>query len=123
MTQYQLTELEAAVVGRNPLLATRLIPGLSQHEIGAKLRTARLTGNLQIVSALYSWRNGTVFDQPLMVSKTGFFPGEVYQYIDLDRAIRHMESHKRCIFTSSPELAGRYLPVFGMVPRIGSLWT
>jgi hypothetical protein len=112
MAQYRLDQLEAAVIARNPLLATRLRPPLSEAEIKTMLEKAKVIGAALPVVALYSWRNGTIFDQPLMSSKTGFFPAGVYQFIDLERAIQHMKSHDECIFASTPSLAGRYLPVF-----------
>lgn len=105
-------ELETALFERNPLLEQRLGPPLSESGIKAVLKNAGLGAEAPPIVALYSWRNGTVLDQALMTSKTGFFPGEIYQLIKLDKAILHMDGHNETLFTSSPELAGRFLPVF-----------
>lgn len=79
------------------------------------LKRARITGAIQIITELYTWRNGTVFDEPLRLSKSGFFPGAIYQFIDLERAIGHMKAYGECVCNCSPELANmskRFLPVF-----------
>jgi hypothetical protein len=115
MIKYRLDALEAAIAGRNPLLADRLKAPLSESDVKMILQKAKIVGAVDSVIALYSWKNGTVFDEILMASKTGFFPGGIYQFIDLKKAIEHMRGYRECVCSCFPKLAnfgGRYLPVF-----------
>lgn len=115
MIKQRLAKLEAAVVERNPLLAQRLRPPLSDSQIRTVLKRAKIEGSTEPAVALYSWKNGTVFDEVLRLSKTGFFPGEHYQFIDLEKAIEHMRGYRECVCNCFPKLAGlgrRYLPLF-----------
>ena len=110
-----MIELEAAVFERNLLLAERLRPGLSEKQIVTMLNRANIKGAIEPIIGLYSWRNGTVFDQQLMSSKSGFFPHEVYQFIELKRAIADMNAYADCMCKCFPKIAdlvGRYFPVF-----------
>ena len=115
MTKYRLDELGRAVFKRNPLLAAKLKPPLSGPEVKMMLKRAEVVGSIDPLIALYTWRNGTIFDQSLMESKTGFFPGAIYQFIDLEKAIEHMRAYRDCVCSCFPKLAnlgGRYFPIF-----------
>ncbi len=115
MNDYNLLELEAALFRRNPLLEERLRPPLEDESINTLLKKAGVSGPTAQIRALYSWRNGTVFDEILMRSKTGFFPEATYQFIGLDQAINHMKAYDACVCTCVPELtslASTYFPVF-----------
>jgi hypothetical protein len=115
MINYRLDELERSVRKRNPLLADRLNSPLSNSDVKMMLRRSKVVGAMDPVLALYTWKNGTIFDQALMVSKTGIFPGTVYQFIDIKKAIEHMKAYRECVCSCFPKLANlgrRYFPVF-----------
>ena len=115
MPRYRLNELEVALVKRNPLLTQKLRPPLSESDICAILKRAKMVGAIEPIIALYTWHNGTIWDDVLMKSKSGFFPGEVYQFVDLEKAIGHRRSYAECVCSYFPKLANlaeRYLPVF-----------
>ena len=115
MAKYRLDELECAVLKRNPLLTSSLKSPLSDSDVKMMLKRAKVVGAIDPVVALYTWRNGTTFDQTLMVSKTGFFPEADYQFIDLVKAIEHMRAYRECVCSCFPKLANlgrRYFPIF-----------
>jgi hypothetical protein len=114
MSTYPFKELEAAAVNRNPLLADRLRPGLLQKDIHTALERAKVKGAAKVVTELYSWKNGTLWDQQLALSKTGLFPGASYNLSDLKRAIVDTGSLKVYWkeFPKLRPLARRYFPAF-----------
>jgi hypothetical protein len=108
-----LTDLEVGSVGRNPLLAARLKPGLAPDAIQRALRRGRVAGPIGPIIELYSWKNGTVLDPQLARSKSGFFPGHPFYLLDLEMALGHFD-HARAAARSNPRLLGgaSYFPVF-----------
>lgn len=110
-----LDELERAATSYNPLLKTRLQPGLPEARIRQALRRAKITGRPidQLVS-LYTWRDGTRIDTELALSKVGFFPSHPYYFVSLDYALAYLGFFKEAA-KNLPKLAEaveRYLPIF-----------
>lgn len=114
MNTYLLKELEAAVAVRNPLLAEKLQPGLSEKKICALLKLANINGAISFITQLYCWKNGTLRDRALMVSKIGMFPNTTYYLSDLSRAIVDMKAFKDYWkdFPKLFPLRERYFPAF-----------
>ena len=87
-----MRRLEKAISRRNPLLADRLKPGLPESDIQEALNRANVTGAIEPVIELYSWRNGTSLDESTPMEEASFFPEDVYQFIDLQMAIERWKS-------------------------------
>jgi len=114
MSALLLQQLEQAITSRNPLLSLRLKPGLAKAEIRDSLAAAEITGTTQPLSDFYSWRNGTLLEENVALKKTAFFPGQNYQFIDLETAIEQSNNMNEAA-AFHPMLAdfgGRYFPIF-----------
>jgi hypothetical protein len=70
-------KLEAAVLRRNPSLAQNLQPGLPVETIKKDLKQAGITGAIERIVDLYSWRNGTLLQGSSPTFKAGFEAGFV----------------------------------------------
>jgi hypothetical protein len=114
MNANHLKQLEAVAVVRNPLLENRLQPGLSEQEISVLLKLADIKGAIQSIIQLYCWKNGTLRDSVLAVSKTGLFPCSTYNLSELKRAIADMKALKDywIDFPKLSPLVRRYFPAF-----------
>lgn len=115
MKNLPLKELESAIADRNPLLAERLQPAISETKARKALERAGATGAIEPLLQLYSWKNGTIIDRELASSKTGFFPGPAYQFTELGRAIGDFKTLQEAFETRSDgkklaEGVGRYFP-------------
>ena len=82
-----LVQLETVITRKNPILARKLRPGLSEKEIMQRLDRAKIDGAIKPIIELYLWKNGTVFDRALKDSQVGMFPGGHYYFIEIKRAI------------------------------------
>lgn len=123
MSALSLQKLEQAIKTGNLFLAERLKPGLPESEIRAALNRAKITGAVQPVVDLYSWKNGTILDGETALEKTGFFPGQIYQFVDLETAVQNWKTMNDAAGQLSEmlqgteaesmfDLAGQYFPVF-----------
>ena len=99
-----LRRLEQAVVDRNPLLAERLKPGLTESGIRQALNRANVKGAVEPIMELYLWRNGTALDEKIPMEATSFFPVDIYQFLDLETALNQLESMRQ----ASTELQGMF---------------
>jgi hypothetical protein len=114
MNDLPLDKLEHAATSHNPLLKTRLRPGLPEARIRQALRRAKITGPVDLLVSLYTWRDGTRLDTELALSKVGFFPSHAYYFVDLVYALSYLGFFKEAA-KNQPKLAeavGRYLPIF-----------
>src|SRR5215831_6946018 len=114
MTTALLPKLEKALRERNPNLASRLQPGLSEERVRRTLRRAKVDGAVEPVVALFSWKNGTRVDSSLTQREASPFPASVYMFMDLETMIAHLRGfgegaahHPRM-----RQLVGRYFPFF-----------
>jgi hypothetical protein len=115
MLEEKLQRLERAIFKRSPLLSAKLRRGLATSELEVILKKAKIAAVPEAIKRLYLWRNGTTLDQALMTSKTGFFPGQLYQFSEVTKAIEHMRAYSDSMCSSFPELAhfrGRFFPAF-----------
>lgn len=114
MNDHLFTELEAAIVARNPAMVQRLQPGLPADAVRQFLNEAQLTGGIEPLIAIYSWKNGTLADESTLLAETAFFPGELYQFLPIQTAISQLKDmHSGAAF--HPKLAQeitRYFPMF-----------
>lgn len=108
-----LSTLEQRAIARNPLLATRLRPGLDEARVRRELRRDKVSGALDLLVTIYTWRNGTWLDSELALSKSGFFPGKPFHLLDLEMALGHLD-HARQASRKHPELREgiSYFPLF-----------
>ncbi len=86
-----MRRLHKALTFRNPLLAGRLRPGLSESDIRNALNRASVAGAIEPLVELYSWRNGTALDESTPMEETSFFPVDVYEFLDLETALNQLE--------------------------------
>jgi hypothetical protein len=113
MIRDMLPLFEELVVAHNPMLSSKLQPGLSEKQIRYSLRRHRVEGDLEDVIGLYEWKNGTRLDPEVAASKKGFFPGSAYYLLDLQMALGHL-GHTRSASRTRPELVEgtSYFPLF-----------
>jgi len=118
-----LQKLEQAIKARSPLLADLLKPGLPESKIRTALKRAGVTGEVQPVVDFYSWKNGTNLAAEATLEMTGFFPGAIYQFMDLETAIQNWkmmndaadqlaEMLQGTEAESMFDLSGQYFPMF-----------
>jgi hypothetical protein len=109
-----IQKLEAALLRRNALLNEKLQPGLPEAKIKSVLMRAKITGELQPIFDLYSWKNGTILDRDLASLRTGFFPDAVYHFTDLKFATAHMKSFRELgeYRDGLAQIAAEYFPAF-----------
>ncbi len=121
-----LRQFEQAAIARNPILATKLQPGLPEARVQRVLRRAGVAGNIAPLYDLYTWKDGTDLTfSPLpsrvvpdfyesQKAKTSFFAGKPYFFICLEMAIGHF-GHLEAALRTQPRLkegVNRYFPVF-----------
>lgn len=92
-----LRRLEEVIVDRNPRLAEWLNSGLPESRIRAALGKAKVSGNIEALVHLYSWRNGTAWDGEALMEETSLFPESIYQFMNLDEAIGEWVNNKEGI--------------------------
>ncbi len=127
-----LGELERLVLARNPLVAKGLQPGLPEARVRRYLERGKVTGDIEILIALYTWRDGStpvaVDDGKATVdrftlARPVFFPGQPYYFLALEEAVEDFRSFKgsaRGVLAGQAyrhvpymsEAVGRYFPVF-----------
>jgi hypothetical protein len=90
VSPYLLNKLATVLQRKNPFLAERLKRGLDEAEIRKKLQSVLGAGSIGPLIALYSWRNGTSSAE-VALEKASLFPGDVYEFIDLDTALYQFE--------------------------------
>src|SRR5439155_25247770 len=113
MSSELLQRLEKAVLARNPLLRNKLEPGLPENRIRRILGREKITGEIECLTRLYSWKNGTILNDHPSLDK-GFVSGvgEVYHFPELEMAVGHFVCFKEAS-VSRPrisEAAGYYFP-------------
>jgi hypothetical protein len=67
-------ELEAAVLKRNPGIATAMLPGLPEDEIRAQLKRVGMKQNIEPIVQLYGWHNGAVVGKENEAARLGIAP-------------------------------------------------
>lgn len=87
-----LRRLGQMIAKRNPTLAGRLNPGMSEQNIQEILASANFDGELDPLIRLYSWRNGTNRKKGKAMDNAAFFPEDPYQFIDLESAVERWKS-------------------------------
>lgn len=116
-----LERLEQAAVARNPALATRLRPGLTEDRVKRALSRVKVTGEISPIIALYTWKDGMDLTSDPDISNfndwklsRSLFPGKPYFFICLETALGHL-GHLKAASAKYPQLSegvGRYFPVF-----------
>lgn len=92
MNSALLVQLENAIRRRRPSLAARLMPGLPETKIREALSNAGITGAVEPLIDLYSWRDGTALNDSASLGEASFFTVEVYLFMGLEAAISHSET-------------------------------
>jgi hypothetical protein len=115
-----LARLEMALHKRNPLLAeSYLLPGLSEKARARRFR--KLSGNLEPLHDLYSWRDGTKFIHLAAgetfaegIAKVSFFPIDTFLFTDSEQAIGMMHTWAEVAQRRPAMKDGvwRYFPLF-----------
>ena len=105
---------ESALGRRNPLLAERLQPGLSEDRVRKLLKRADVQGDIQPVIDLFTWKNGCDLDSGLTKDQATLFPQLYYLFMGLEFLLDHFKMHKTWskYQPAFVEVAGRYFPLF-----------
>lgn len=114
ITHDLLARFEAAIRGRNPELANRLLPGLPEGRVRRMLNKGRIEGAVEPIVALFSWKNGTIPNAYITPEQPSLFPGAVYMLAEVDLMIAHFIGFKE-IAVSHPQwmqAVQRYFPLF-----------
>lgn len=116
-----IQRFERAAISRNPVLATKLQPGLSEGSVERVLSRKKATGELAPIIALYTWKNGTdLTSDPAVLSfnefrvSRSFFPGKPYFFPCFELTAGHFETLKDIAknYPKVSEAVGRYFPFF-----------
>ena len=108
-------KLEAALRQRNPQVAERLQPGLSEKRIRRMLERSGAQGTVEPIVSLFTWRNGVNnYDQALSEEQSSLFPKSIYIFMELDMMSAHFGSFKECMehHPAYAKVVGRYFPLF-----------
>ena len=108
-------KLEAALRQRNPEMADRLEPGLSEKRIRRMLERAGVQGTVEPIVSLFAWKNGVNnSDQALSREQASLFPKSIYIFMDLDMMACHFGNFKDCLehHPAYAKVVGRYFPLF-----------
>jgi len=108
------SDLERAVIGRNPVAFERLQPGLSVAEIQQQLNRGGVVGDFHPLLNFFSWRNGSK-PSDKSLSETSLFPHSVFQFLPLDIGIGHF-----CRFTITAEVTRGIEPLFSRLSDIAT---
>lgn len=115
MTMVLFEKLETALRQRNPQLAERLRPGLSQTRIRQKLERAKVPGAVDPIVSLFSWKNGVNNDlQELSMEQASLFPKSIFLFMELDMMIADFQGFKECMehHPAYVKVVERYFPLF-----------
>ena len=114
MNRQLLEQFEMALGRRNPILASRLRPGLSQDRVRQLLQRAKVEGNVQPIVDLFIWKNGSDLDPGLTIHEATPFPQSDYMFMDCEFMLFHFKKHETWSKYQPPfmEVAGRYFPLF-----------
>ncbi len=108
-------KFEVSLGKRNPQLAERLQPGLSENRIRRMLERAGVQGMVEPIVDLFSWKNGVNNDcQALSREQASLFPKSVYIFMELDMMTCHFGNFKDCMehHPAYAKVVGRYFPLF-----------
>jgi hypothetical protein len=116
-----IERLELSAIARNPILATKLRPGLSEARVRRVLSQGKVTGETSPIVALYIWKDGMDLTSDPAIpnfndwkASRSFFAGKPYFFICLEMAAAGFRSLK-AIAENYPEISeaiGRYFPIF-----------
>ncbi len=124
MTIEKLQKLENSIRKRGTLVAERFRPGLSQRQIRRVLREKLVTGNVETLVAIYTWRDGTDLHarnpfkiEPYVRLKAdlSIFPKEPFFFFpSLEMSLAQFTGFSEYSESrpSLREAIGRYFPVF-----------
>lgn len=114
MTSELLRKFEDALRKRNPVLCECLQKGLSEARIRTKLEKAGVTGNVESVVQLFSWKNGSDPNPRLTQAQASPFPESIYMFMDFSMMLGHLGHFKECAVYHPRygDIAERYFPLF-----------
>lgn len=106
-----LNEFENTLSERNPNLGQSLRPGLPGEKVRQILKRAKVTGDVEPIVALFTWKNGC---QPGLGFTMRLFPTLDFQFWDLNRMVAYFAAFQD-LAKENPrlrDLANRYFPIF-----------
>jgi hypothetical protein len=114
MNSELIQRLDAAIQRRNPLLATRLRPGIPEDRIKKMLLRKGIQGFIDPIIEIYRWKNGSDLDSSVSKLEASPFPGSEFIFMDLEFMLRHFQMHKTWANYQPgfKDVAGRYFPLF-----------
>jgi hypothetical protein len=108
-----LENFERALSQRNPILAERLQPGLSESRIRRMLQRVKAEGAVEPVVELFAWKNGSVVD-PSIAQHASPFPNSNFIFMDLEMMAAHFRGFDECAVYHPryTKIVGKYFPLF-----------
>jgi hypothetical protein len=109
-----LLRFERALKTRNPVLHDRLQRGLAEDRIRTMLEKAGVTGNVQPILEIYSWKNGSRLDPSVTQEQASPFPASVYLFMDFKYTLVSFQGFEECAayHPRFNNIVGRYFPLF-----------
>lgn len=116
-----IERFEQAAIARNPILAAKLQPGLSEARLKRAMTRGKVTGEISPIIALYTWKDGMDLASDSAIPNfndwrvsRSFFPGKPYFFPCLEWAIADFHSFKEIAknYPKISEAVDRYFPVF-----------
>jgi hypothetical protein len=114
MSKELIDNFDKALHRNNPVLASRLQPGLLDSQIRKILTKAGVKGDIDPIVRLFGWKNGTRIDPSLTQAQASPFPHSVYMFEDLEMMVAHFQGFREgaMYHPRMGSLVGRYFPIF-----------
>lgn len=107
--------LEQAIQHRNPILAQRLRRGRSESFLQRRLAKEGVSGCVEPVVALFSWKDGSNLDASVPLEQVSPFPGSGYfMFMPFTFILGHFDMFRDYAkyHANMQHVAGRYFPLF-----------
>jgi hypothetical protein len=87
---------------------------LPEKRIRTKLEKAGVTGNVEPLVELYTWKNGCNLDSSLTQAQASPFPESIYMFMDFSMMLSHFDGFREgaVYHPRYSDLVGRYFPLF-----------
>jgi hypothetical protein len=114
MTSELLVRLERAIRGRKPGLIGILEPGLPESRIRRMLARGKVTGCVEPVVEVFSWRSGTQGKPGITMEEMSLFPDPAFILVELELMIAHFRGFEEVVgdHPKYEGVIGRYFPLF-----------
>jgi hypothetical protein len=113
-------KLEAAIIRRNPGIATAIQPGLPAESIRKQLKRVGIVGEIGSIVELYSWHDGMAGSAPKQAQDLGFAPPTIHG--PDPKAVEYLQSLGHQVDLNAKIYGSIYFFNFESVIRNIKLW-